>query len=395
MNEYSVLIEAFIRKKQEDKVQDFCPKSWLDSASKRASQIAIATHVLKFTNSDAKGTNIYLKTDSDQNSSSLRYVSTESLKIKHKDIVGNAAAMDVAGLLQIEVNGITLLDLIEKNDSTPLAPFAETEEQLSGWMQGFKSVLIDTKLTLHTLAKQIYFPLENENYHLLAPLYSSSLSQALYDQIQENRFGEKAKEARECKRKEQFSDLEVINYPNLAVQKFGGTKPQNISRLNSLRGGKSYLLRSVPPVWKSIDKLPMKKNEFWRRFERRAVNELNEFVCFLKTVQRDRNKDIKDKGHSYVQRLVDILIQLSAEIQKGKPGWSVDSEIPLHEKIWLDPFYEELKEKRETEFWRESISTHFARWVMGKLKKNYDDLSDSDHEYFKSECLTELRELES
>lgn len=394
MSEFPVLIEAFIRKKQEDKEIDFCPMTWLDSASKRASQIAVATHVLKFSNSDAKGTNIYSKADSARDGRPHRYVTTDTLRHLREDVVGNAAAMDIAGLLQLEVNGVTFLELIAKNDTTPLAHFADTEERLLLWMQGFKSILFDRELSSHTLAKQIYFPLESGEYHLLAPLYASSLSQALYDRIQENRFGEKAKEARDCRKNEKYSDASVINYPDLALQMFGGTKPQNISRLNSLRAGKSFLLKSVPPFWKSI-KHPMKKNSFWKSFEKEAAPDLKEFKQFLKSVQkRDNNKDIRDQRHSHVKRLVSKLILLASEIQAKEPGWSVDSEIPLHEKLWLDPFCEGFEEIRYEEPWKESISNRFARWLIGKLKKEYEDLSDMDHLYLSEACLEDLKEVE-
>lgn len=397
MNEFSVLIEAFIRKKQEEKGLDFCPGSWLDSASKRASQIAVATHVLKFTNGDARGTNIYVKTAPGGDLRSRRYVTTDTLFHAREDIVGNAAAMDIAGLLEIEVNGISFLDLIAKDDPAPLAPFAETEERLSIWMQGFKSILFDRELRSHTLAKQIYFPLENGGYHLLAPLYPSSVAQAVYDCIQESRFGEKAKKAREDRKNEKYSSEPVIYFFDLAIQTFGGTKPQNISRLNSLRGGKSYLLKSAPPPLFRITngKPPMKKNSFWKSFEREVFSDLKKFKHFLKSVyKRDSNKEIRDRRQSYVKQLIENLLHFASKIQVNDPGWSVASEIPLHEKIWLDPLYEGFEDIRETESWRESISHHFARWVIGKIKMDDGSFSDNDHDYFSSACLKGLREVE-
>ena len=51
--------------------------------------------------------------------------------------------MDVASLLCLEVSGVTLLDLIAKDDTSPLAPFADSEARLLFWMNGFKSVLYD------------------------------------------------------------------------------------------------------------------------------------------------------------------------------------------------------------------------------------------------------------
>ena len=49
----------------------------------------------------------------------------------------------------------------------------------------------------------------------------------------------------------------VEAYASLAVQELGGTKPQNISQLNSERRGDNYLLASLPPVWKTVAVQPV------------------------------------------------------------------------------------------------------------------------------------------
>lgn len=395
MSEFSVLIEAFIREKQEAKSLDFCPASWLDSASKRASQISVATHVLKYTHSDAKGTNIYAKTGSFPGDHISRYVSTDALYKVPEDVVGNAAAMDVAGLLHLEVNGVTFLDLMAKGDSSPLAPFADSETRLQLWMNGFKSILFDRELSSHTLAKQVYFPVEEGKYHLLAPLYASSLSQALYDRVKEDRFGEKAKDAREHRKKGEYSDTIIVDYPDLAIQTFGGTKPQNISRLNSLRGGKSYLLRSAPPVWKSVKRPPIKKNAFWKEYERRVIPILRKFKHYLTTVRNlDSNFEIRNQIHAYVDQLLDWLLLTAAEIQSMEPGWSKASEAPLHERLWLDPLRDDFKDTRCKEEWKEGISSHFATWVIQKIEDANLKFNDMNHEYLSGACLEVLKGVE-
>lgn len=396
MNEFSILVETYIREKQEDKNQKFCVKSWLDSASKRASQISIATHVLKYTHSDAKGSNIYAKpTPEDSSCYSSRYVTTNAINNLREDVVGNAAAMDIAGLLQLELNGINFLDYIDKNDSFPISAFAENETQLASWMNGFKSILSERKLSSHTLAKQIYFPKEEGGYHLLAPLYSSSLAQVLYDRVKKDRFEEDAKTARESKKKEKFSDFILIDYPNLGIQLFGGTKPQNISRLNSLRGGKSYLLRSAPPIWTPIKKPPIKKNAFWKSYQKNIVEELKDFKQYLWAIHNlDSNIEIRDRIKNYVNHLVDLLLIAAEEIRCMKPGWSINSEIPLYEQIFLDPLREDLKEIRDVESWKEHLSDHFASIIIKRVENKNLKLTDMNHTYLSDLCLKNLKEFE-
>jgi CRISPR-associated protein Csy1 len=395
MSEFSVLIERYIREKQEAKGVAFCAASWLDSAAKRASQISIATHVLKYTHSDAKGTNINLMATTNSKENPFQYVSTCTLKNVRRDVVGNAAAMDIAGLLSIEVNGDTFLDLISRDDFSAMDSFAESKEQLSVWMKGFKAILSNQGLSSHTLAKQIYFPQEKGNYHLLAPLYATSLAHALYDRVKEDRFGESAKAARESKKKGEYSDKILIDYPNLAIQTFGGTKPQNISRLNSLRGGKSYLLRSAPPVWVTLKKPPLKKGAFWRAYEARVKVSLRDFKQFLWAVRnKDSTKDIRIKIGVYVDQFIDSLMCLSTEIQAMPPGWSYDSKLYLYEQIWLDPNREDIIEIRSHNEWKEEVASHFATWLIQKCESKVLKFNDVNHEYLCGQCLEVLKGVE-
>jgi len=393
MDRFPNLIETFIREKQEAKELKLCVADWLDSASRRASQISIATHVLKFLHSDAKGTNVNAKVGKLEDDQNWPYVTTSSITKIKEDVAGNGAAMDVGRFLQLEVDGVTLIDLITKDDSTPFVKFAENETQLMSWMSGFKTVLIDKKLSSHTLAKQVYFPVEKSKYHLIAPLYATSLSHALYDKIKNDRYSEKAKLVRECKKMKLHSDDVVIDYPNLACQMFGGTKPQNISRLNSLRGGKSYLLRNVPPLWVSLKKPPLKKNAFWQEFNKRSYLILESFRIFLSSIQRiDSNKDRRDQFQKYVDRLIDLLLQFAGEIQSMESGWSLLSEISNSEKVWLDSSREDLANMKELGDWMDDISGYFAKNVLDKLeyKNNNINFTDMNYDYLKNECLDVL-----
>ena len=84
--------------------------NWLDGAAQRACQISMVTHAAKFTHSSAKGSNI-LAADLGQD---RRYLDTASLPSPVLDAVGNAAALDVARLLQLtDDNGLSLLEHLQ------------------------------------------------------------------------------------------------------------------------------------------------------------------------------------------------------------------------------------------------------------------------------------------
>lgn len=229
---------------------------WLTDAASRAWQISLVTHAIKYFHGDAKGSSIYSIAEHPD----ADYLSTSSLKIPDVDAVGNSAALDVARLLQTEYEGDSLLACLQRGDHSALQALAEDDQQLALWVSGFMQALSDKTLSSHKLAKQVYFPIGNNgDYHLLSPLYSSSLAHALYQRISTSRFSEASVNTRKARRESQWSPDTLQIYADVAVQGVGGTKPQNISYLNSARGGKSYLLRCAPPEWHSVTQPPIEQ----------------------------------------------------------------------------------------------------------------------------------------
>jgi CRISPR-associated protein Csy1 len=361
-------------------VAKFQPNAWLNSAAKRAKQINLVTHALKFIHTEAKGSSIYCVQALDETALEACYLSTANLKQPEIDVVGNAAALDVASLLQLQSNGVSLISLLAKGEASSLRPFAEDDEQLEQWLTGFKKVLQSDVCSSHTLAKQLYFPVPTDGYHLLAPLYASSFLQALNNRITDSRFSEEAKEARKAKREERYTDVLVTNYPNVAVQTFGGTKPQNVSQLNSKRGGKAFLLSCQPPIWRRQQRPP--KN-FWYEYDRRAWRCANSLASFLGKVKDKTNMAIRYKRAELVDRLIHLLLDYAAEIQSldAHVGWSADSSLSQKEKLWLDPYRNDLAfqvERKETD-WQEDIAEKFAAWLNHKLAKQKLSVGDSEY----------------
>jgi CRISPR-associated protein Csy1 len=362
----------------------FKPASWLTDAATRAKQINVVTHALKFTHSDAKGSSIYLHKVGD-GPEEPRYLSTSTLSDIKADVVGNAAALDVAGLLRLEDGErVSLINRIAQGDTSSLAPFAENDDQLAEWVSGFKAVLTDKELSSHQLAKQLYFPLPDGGYHLLSPLYASSLAQALYQRITDSRYSDDAMALRKARREEKYSVSETVDYLAVAVQNFGGTKPQNVSQLNSGRGGKSFLMSCQPPVWRKQDKPPSSGNAFWREFDRRAWKTAKELKDYLTSIKdRSSTKARRDVRADLVDELMDTLFFYASEIigMTDQVGWSAHSALPLSEQLWLDPLRddEEFQRKRESDDWQTEIAERFASWLNRKLES--DKLAMKDAEY--------------
>ncbi len=80
------------------------------------------------------------------------------------------------------MNGDSLLASLKRGDYQALSTFAEDKVQLELWVAGFSGAWTTGRPSSHKLAKQIYFPVA-DGYHLLCPLFSSSLAQAMYEKL--------------------------------------------------------------------------------------------------------------------------------------------------------------------------------------------------------------------
>ncbi|WP_222424007.1 type I-F CRISPR-associated protein Csy1 [Desulfamplus magnetovallimortis] len=397
------LLETDLLEERQKLEERFDPSEWLSDAAKRAIQRQLVTHGSKYTHPDTKGSSLY-STGGDENPdtmSSGSFVSTSSLMNPDIDSVGNAAALDVSSFLQLSHKGKKLIEYIQQGDSSPLKPFAVDESQLNEWMDAFKMVLSGNQPTSHTLSKQIYFPINDGEYHLISPLYPTSFIQAIYGRISQCRFSETAKEARKAKRERKYHDEIVVDYPNTLVQSFGGTKPQNISQLNSKRKGKSILFSCAPPSWQQQQRPPLNVKSVFisHLFGARVWRDIFQLRKFLESkVDKESTIIIRSKREKMVDGIIDHLFQYGAEIQNLKEyaGWSGDSNCKLNaaQKLWLDPYRsdidENFKHEREKNDWQAEIANQFAFWFNKQIDKS-DKLTLSDAEYIQWQSLVESK----
>lgn len=372
----------------------FDKQTWLESAAKRARQIQLVTHLLKATHPDLKinvATNLYVVPEG---LAPCNLVSSHVLGNDFTDdATGNAAALDIYDFLTQRCGAKTILDLARANDADLAAALSDDLALASNWIQSFAKVVESpcVQPTSHTLAKQLYWltgndPHDDASYHLLAPLYASSLAHCVYQTVQDDPFSEEAKAAREARKAGIFSERPVREYPQLAVQQFGGTKPQNISQLNSERRGNNLLFASLPPVWRSVELKPLLNTDsmfprYSRRPEVRRV--LKALLAFLKS-DPARNLQARERRAEWVDALIDEFLQLRAELRALAPGWSQSPECRLDgtTKHWLDPDGVAqacaVSERPLPTDTAERISAAFANWLNAQLR---DPLPMGDPEF--------------
>ena len=152
--------------------------TWIDSAAKRVQKISMVTHAIKYQNPYATGSSLYTVTTKKQNYD-LKWVTTESVKNPMNDAVCDTAAdWPVYTFLHLHLSydTETLLSRMLRNDAALRAALPLSEEKKDSWFKSFCSIKeLKGKPSTSSLAKQFYFPLSDGQYHLLAPLYPTSL----------------------------------------------------------------------------------------------------------------------------------------------------------------------------------------------------------------------------
>lgn len=416
---YKAAIQTFIQDRlteklkgqNEEKAQELREKytydNWLEDAARRASQIHAVTHVLKATHSSARGSSLYCP----PNSLTQHEVEIGTHVLKQSfavDVVGNAAALDVYKFLCVHVEGQSILDALMQNDIDLWAALNKDAVTAQTLAEAFKSLTTaPQRLTSHSLAKQIYWHVagqaeNNNSYHLLQPLFPSSLMHAIHADIQEARFGETNKNARAARRENKAHDTSFVHYHNVAVRKLGGTKPQNISQLNSERGGINYLLSSAPPQWQSQSvKIMTNTDSVFARFYRfeDVHTRVNRLIEFLKsspppTMETRIKRERMEK--SLGRQLAAFAVQTQEQL---KAGWSyTDSyDLPLYMQLWLDPDRAELKLKNDEGFreallfsdWPDQVAHRFANWLNQRLIAQGLPVGDSEHKHWAKQAIVD------
>ncbi len=390
--------------------------TWLADAARRVGQIQAVTHVLKATHPDARGSSLHVRPDSlpPREEAGSHVLGTDFAE----DVVGNAAALDVFKFLKLEVDGRRLLDWMQDGDADLRAALHADSALAQTWMEAFGSLIrTEAAPASHEAAKQLYWlagddATRDDGYHLLQPMFSSSLAHAVHGELQDARFGEDNKAARQAFRSRQPHDAPYRDYRNLVARKLGGTKPQNISQLNSERGGINYLLASLPPAWdverpkKLLNTDSAMQRLAWIGGIRDNIEELAEFLLSDPPGNR-KTRAFRDR----IERELGAQLALYAAETwaRTEPGWTRDEQciLPLHQKIWLDPGRAEDIDRDpsapelsddDREFhaafvfgdWPDQVAGDFANWVNGRLREaGLTTVGDAEYRHWAKQAIVE------
>ena len=354
---------------------------WLENAQKRACQLKLVTHIAKGMHSGAKGaSSLYIPPET-MKSPSNTWVGSNCLGDFQVDAAGNAAALDIYKFLMIPIGAARVLDLVERDDSDLKCALHSDPKKAQDCRDIFAEMLRPSRLAAHTLTKQVLWPMNDvhndDDFALLLPLHPISLLHHVASEIRHDRFSEEAKLGRAARKDNAPSVTVLHEYPNMAQQFHGGTKPQNVSQLTSELGGGYYLLASLPPVLSKTDMRPVHHQEnaliVFARSDGREV--FRTAVTQIRLLHKQTQSDAQERTerNQAIDDVADALFAWTLKLRNIDPLWldADDCLLSSSQKIWFDP-------RREDEYVEciPAVSTLLTKQLSHALGKEYanDDL---------------------
>lgn len=370
---------------------------WITENSKKKGTIKKSTHVLRFTHSSSEADGLSLLEKSQD-----ELLTTATLNSPVPDMAyNNGALVSVSRFLALRLDNQSIYDLVLAGEDDAFKSFSSEKETVKQWIHGFSAFIKNSEMKTLDKAKQLFFPLTNrvilnalkepdpKNYNLLAPLFSSSLAEEIYRKQTSLVFDKKQKIIRKAKTDAKYHHEDLVSLPGLAVQKFGGAQPQNVSMLNKGRTwkankkdkttyGVTYLFKASPPAWQSQLKPPVyQKSLFGRGFylpnSMASIDHLREFllrfeIAGLSIKSPERMQWIK----RWIGEITQDFLLYVISIQKLSAGWANADDIELkpEHQFLLDPFNskEDFQSAKAISRWQAVICDDFAWWLNNRLR---------------------------
>ena len=346
----------------------FSPQEWLPNAASRARQISISSHPCTFSHpSSRKNNNGYVTSIvSKAQYRNDGFLRSGNVKVA-SDALGNAAALDVYKFLTLRMDdGLELLEHIKNDSDIAKSVLSLKGHKYEALKSGFLAMVENSSENITSLRiKQVYFPIGND-YHLLSMLSNSGIMYHLRKKLDGMRFGDDIKELREKRKKLEFSENGFMEVSHLTTMGFGGTKPQNISVLNSANGGKVHLLHSMPPNLQSRNIYFPKSNFFGETLRDWELRDT--FFALEKIFKRDyNNKNIREGREYRYEEIVDKIIKKMWQAREvaHEQYYEKNSTLRVHQKIWL---LDEQK-RQDNDEWLEKLLKEVASWVILSYEK--------------------------
>jgi len=348
--------------------------TWLNQWTSKASDISFATHVGKLTHSSSKSSSILDNTIEKNNC----YLTTNQLTYMEIDTASsNAASLPIADILKLSVNGTSVLDCLKRGDYSLFRKISNDAKLIDRWCNQLKQSYDSLQKQSYFLSKQIYFPTQDRQYHLLMPLTSSSLVHALH--LEHKKYWDVEQvNARKQKGNKKFSTTVTCTYPNKAYLHVTGSNHSNASSLNGERGGRIALFPAMPPQWKARMPSYINRTSIFDKTLalelKDEINELRNYLLLLKNKslsisEPKRNAVVMNKLQAISSHFFNYLEKINHnEVTKG---WTLGSKLPGEEQLAFEPWRQDQDARvlKINNAWQKTLCQSYGRWLNQQLSQ--------------------------
>ncbi|HDZ9533901.1 TPA: type I-F CRISPR-associated protein Csy1 [Vibrio cholerae] len=374
----AAMSDTEVLEKQQECEQNFLLDNWLPDAARRICSRALTTHPSKFSHPSTGVGKTNIKDGTfvspvlfEGNQRNDGFVRSGNVRFDLTDSVGDAGALAAEDFLRVTLSdGMSVLQHIESETKVArelLTVKGLDYEQLRSSFLAIKSTSEET--STNSKIKQVYFPVADQQYHLLSLLTHSGHLFELRQRLDALRFSNEANDARECKKANRFHPVGYQEIFGLTTIGFGGTKPANISVLNNKFAGKAHLLASMPPELTPRDIRLPRTDFFIESFNAWQAKEVLESLHRLFLTDYN-NINLRDGRDYRIQQYVDLVIEKMWQVRLFLEAYSgeLSSALPLEQKIWLYPEFAEQRQQEDE--WLDKIIRHIARGLINHYSRS-------------------------
>ncbi|QMT31747.1 type I-F CRISPR-associated protein Csy1 [Alysiella filiformis] len=367
--------EKFTAENEQEIREKYEASYWLNYVVQNIDKVFLnVSHIAKLTHSSSQAINIK---DAIKQDKYCHLISTQTANATMLDRgYADAKFAPIAEFLTYPVENTDkqLGEILCENEQC-FAKICDDETQRIIWRDTIKGAYIAQKLSSHTLAKQIYVPVSDDcEYHLLSPMYSSSLAQHIFESIKNAH--DKDNPAKLAKQKGEYHQNESIYFPNIATLATTKSNHQNVSFLNNQRSGQLYLFSAQAPKIKHNPNPPSTIERLLSLCYFDCQDELKEIRNLLSVVDKKAlflNDDRKNALIEHIQTIGEhILNQMSVIYYSQPSGWTKDIDMPIALKLFLDKEANRQFSFSQPELMKQitQLSTPIAKWISEKTHQN-------------------------
>lgn len=367
--------DKFTEEKAQEIRDKYEPTQWLNYICENIDKVFLnVSHIAKLTHSSSQASN--LKDNIPQNQY-LYLITTQTANANVLDRgYADAKYAPIAEFLTypVENSNKQLGEFLCENEQC-FAKISDNQTERQAWCDAIKNAYTPKNISSHTLAKQIYVPINDEcEYHLISPMYSSSLAQHIFDVI--DTAHNKENPAKIAKENNQYHQDESIRFPNMATLGVTKSNHQNASALNGKRRGQLHLFCALPPQIKANPNPPHNKDILLNHCYSACKNDLNDIKDLLYMVKKQGlflDYDKKQVLVEHIQNIAEKILNAMLIIRQNQiHGWTNELSMPMYLRLFLDKDIQKTHSFSQPEYMKalNDLAGEIAQWINRYVDEN-------------------------